>query len=96
MSTAHVRYTRNPDYVFRKIVDELVLVPVRHTFADVDCIYTMNPVGAFIWEQLDGGRAAGEVVTAIVDRYDVDPTIAADDLASFLTELEAVGAVLRM
>jgi hypothetical protein len=96
LAEAEVLYERNPDYVFRKIVDELILVPIRQDVADMDCIYTMNPVGAFIWEKLDGGASVSGLQAAILSEYDVDPAAAAADLADFLAELEGAGAVRRV
>lgn len=90
---AETRYVRNEDYIFRKIVDELVLVPIRQDVADMDCIYTMNPVAAFLWDRLDGGATLAELQTALVAAYDVDPTTAAGDVLEFINQLEVAGAV---
>jgi hypothetical protein len=87
------RYSRNPDFIFRKIVDELVLVPVRQNVADMDSIYTMNAVGAFVWEHLDAALTQAELVSAITERFDAMPDIVASDLVTFLGEMAAIGAV---
>jgi ABC-type thiamin/hydroxymethylpyrimidine transport system permease subunit len=93
---AEIRFEKNPDYVFRKIVDELVLVPICQDVADMDCIYTMNPVGALIWEKVDGQATLAEIQAAVADQYDADPQAVAADVAGFLQELEAAGAVRRV
>ena len=49
MGQEEALYERNSEFIFRRIVDELVLVPVRQDVADMDCIYTTNTMGAFIW-----------------------------------------------
>jgi Coenzyme PQQ synthesis protein D (PqqD) len=95
LEQAEVRYERNPDFIFRRIVDELVLVPIRQDVADMDCIFTLNPMGAFIWEKLDGGATLSDLQAAVENEYDVDPQVAAADLAEFLGELESAGAVRR-
>jgi hypothetical protein len=91
-----VRYERNPDYVFRQIVDEMVLVPIRHNVADMDCIYTLNSVGAFIWDKIDGSTTAGELQAAVADEFDADPAAVAADVEEFLTMLESAGAVRKV
>jgi len=91
-----IHYERNPNYIFRKVVDELVLVPIRQDVADMDCIYTMNPVGAFIWEKLGEGVTLAKLQAALVDEFDVDPQTATADLREFLQELEAVDAIRRV
>jgi hypothetical protein len=90
------RYEKNPEFVFRRIVDELVLVPIHQTVADMDCIYTMNPVGAFIWEKLDEGATLGDLQAAVVDEYAAEPEAVAADLLDFMAELESAGAVRRL
>ena len=96
MAQEDVRYEKNPDYVFRKIVDELILVPIRQNVADMDCIYTLNPVGAFIWGKLDGRATLADLQAAIVNEYDTDAQTAAADLQEFVQELEAAGAIRKV
>jgi hypothetical protein len=96
LAQEEARYERNPDYIFRKIVDELVLVPVRQDVADMDCIYTLNALGAFIWEELDGPTTLADLQAAIVEEYAVEPEVAAADLREFIQELEAADAVRRV
>jgi hypothetical protein len=46
------KYIRNPNFIFRKIVDETILVPVRQNVAELNCIYSLNEVGSFLWQKL--------------------------------------------
>jgi len=96
LTQTEVRYERNPDFVFRRIVDEAVLVPIHQDVADMDCIYTLNPVGALIWEKLDPVATLAELQTAVVDEFAAEPEVVARDLFEFLAELEAAGAVRRV
>jgi hypothetical protein len=91
----NARYEKNPDYIFRRIVDEAVLVPIHQQVADMDCIYTMNPVGAFVWEQLDGQATQADLLAAMLDEYDADPEVIAADLDTFLREMAAIGAIRK-
>jgi hypothetical protein len=93
LAQEETRYQRNPDYIFRKIVDELVLVPVHQDVADMDCIYTLNPIGAFIWERLDKPATQSELQAALLAEYAAEPEVVAADLEGFLRELTAIGAV---
>ncbi len=56
MSSLGVIYTKNPDIIFRQIADEAVLVPIKRNTADLEKIYTLNPVASFMWQMLDGKR----------------------------------------
>ena len=90
------RYQKNPEMVARQIAGELILVPIRQNVADMDCIYTLNPVGAFIWDKLDGRATLADLQAAIVNEYDTDAQTAAADLAEFVQELEAAGAIRKV
>ncbi len=90
------RYERNPDFIFRRIVNEVVLVPVRQNVADMDCIYTLNPLGAFIWERLETPATVDDLQAVVMAEYDVGPDVAAADVVGFFGELEAADAVRRV
>ena len=53
MTDNQVRYERNPNFIYRQIVDEAILVPIHRDVADMECIYTLSEVGALIWQTLD-------------------------------------------
>jgi hypothetical protein len=87
------RYEKDPSIVHRNIAGEAILVPIRRNVADMESIYTLDEVGAFIWELIDGQRTAGDIKVAILNEYDVAPEVAEADLAEFLQQLQAIGAV---
>ena len=86
-------YEKDPSIVHRNIAGEAVLVPIRRNVADMESIYTLDEVGAFIWELIDGQRAVGDIKTAILNEYDVAPDVAEADLVEFLQHLQAIGAI---
>ncbi len=88
-----VQFQRNPDYIFRKIADESVLVPIRQDVANMDSIYTLNSVGAFIWERLAQPATPADIQLAVLDEYEADQETLMADLARFLGEMTAIGAV---
>lgn len=96
MTSADARFERNPDFVFRRIVDEVVLVPIRQQVADMDCIYTLNGVGAFVWEHLDGRTSLADIQAAVLSEYDASSDEVAADLDEFVQHLEGVGAIRRV
>lgn len=91
-----VRYQRNPDFIFRRIVDEAVLVPIHHDVADMDCIYTLNEVGALIWQRLAEPATEAELRQAILDEFEAEPETVAADLGRFIEGMMAVDAVRRV
>ncbi len=89
-------YQRNPDFIYRKIVEESVLVPLHKDVADMDCIYTLNSVGAFIWEQLEEPSTVDALQAALLEEYDADPEVLRADLAQFVEEMTSIGALIEV
>ena len=92
----NVRYLRNPNYIYRKIVDESVLVPVYNNVADMNCIYTLNGMGAFLWEHLAAPATRQELEALVLAEYNADPEVLVVDLEKFLLELCTIGAVQKV
>ena len=86
-------YAKDPNMVARKIAGEIVLVPIRQDACDLGYIFTMNTVGARIWELLDGETTVAQVKDTIVTEYEVTLEQAEADILEFLAELEQIGAV---
>jgi len=93
LAQEEIRYERNPDFIYRKIVDESVLVPVHKDVADMDSIFTLNEVGAFIWEQLEEAATRSALERAVLLAYDADPQVLQADLDHFLDEMVTIQAL---
>lgn len=96
MTGSEIRFVRNPDFIFRKILEETLLVPIFQDVADMDCIYTLNEMGAFLWENMEEPVLQPELETAILEVFEVDAETARKDLEHFLLEMETIGAVKRV
>jgi hypothetical protein len=77
--------------VTRRIANETIIVPMRANVADLDSVYTLNEVGSFIWELLDGGRSAQSIAEMVAAEFDVAIEQAVRDVDELLTALEAKG-----
>ncbi|HSO60295.1 MAG TPA: PqqD family protein [Desulfobacterales bacterium] len=86
-------YRRNDNFVYRRIEGEMVLVPIRDNVGDLDCIYSLNPVGAMVWEHLDGSHDLDAIKNRIMAEYDVADDKAETDLVSFINEMKTIAAV---
>ena len=80
-----------PDIVARDIAGEHLLVPVRSGIAGIDCLYTADEVGSFLYARLDGRRDAATLARLVSEAYVVDEEQALADVLSFLGELCAAG-----
>lgn len=95
MTNQDEQLTRNPDFIFRRIIDETILVPVRRNLAEMDCIYTLNELGALLWEHLGAPVSKSEMRQLILAEFDTTEEAAAADLDLFLDELQKIGALLK-
>jgi hypothetical protein len=77
--------------VTRRIANETVIVPMTANVADLDSVYTLNEVGSFIWELLDGQRTGQSIAEMVAAEFDVALDQAVRDVDELLTALEAKG-----
>lgn len=79
--------------VYREIAGEAVLVPIRRNIADMAKLYTLDPVGADIWNLIDGQRTLGDIRDALLEEYDVAPDVLTSDLGDFVEKMLSIGAL---
>ena len=96
MSYSQAIYRQDDSIVSRRIEDEVILVPIRQNVADLGSIYTLNEVGAYIWEQIDGHRTAAEILPLVVGEFEITEEEAQKDLTEFMQQLSAIGAIIRV
>lgn len=80
-------FAKNKDIVTRKITGELFIVPVRGKLADMQKIFTLNPVAEYIWLSLDGKTSIEDIRKGIISTYKVEEEQADSDIMDFITEL---------
>jgi hypothetical protein len=79
--------------VFREIAGSFVLVPIHHDVTDMEAIYELDGVAAYIWSQIDGERDGRQILEQILDKYDVPLDTAQQDLVEYLEHLISVEAI---
>ena len=87
-------YRKNPDVVSRNIAGETVLVPISEKTQTAGRLFTLNEVGAFIWESLDGEESVEGILNRILDRYDVGEKSASADLVELIESMERCGMIV--
>jgi hypothetical protein len=80
-------YRKNPDVVTRKIAGELFLVPIRGKVADMQRIFSLNPVGELIWESMDAQENLNDIRDKVVAHFDVSRETAMTDVEEFIAAL---------
>ena len=95
MEDLEKKYKRNENFVYRKIQDETILVPIKDNVGDMGSIYNLNEVGAFIWEHLDGEKTLLDIKNMVLDEFQVSPEQAQEDLREFASQLKEINAILE-
>lgn len=75
-------YTKNSQCPVRNIGDGLVIMAPSGTTT-----HSLEDLGAFIWNQIDGQRDLQSILTAILDEYEVPEDTARADLAAFISQM---------
>lgn len=82
--------SRADGVIARRIAGETILVPSRRRAREM-ALFTLNEVGTFVWEQLDGSRDANAIAERVAERFDVGVEQARDDLCAFFDALAEAG-----
>ena len=82
---ASCRYMQSDRVVARVIAGETLIVPVRGGVGDLASIYSLNELGSFLWRQLHPAKTCEELVSLVLDEYEVTPETAERDVQCFST-----------
>lgn len=80
-------FKKKGNIVSRKIAGEYFLVPVRGRLADMQKIFTLNPVAEYIWNELDKNSKLEDICNGIASVFDVKKEQAESDVLEFIAEL---------
>ncbi|MFZ5905898.1 MAG: PqqD family protein [Nitrospirota bacterium] len=80
-------FRKKEEIVHRSIAGETILVPVKGKLADMQRIFTLNPVADFIWNQLNGGKTVSEIRDEVIEHFEVARENAEQDIREFIEEL---------
>ncbi len=92
---AEVKYSRNPDVVFRVVAGERLLMPVRGEVARTRRLFTLNPLGAMVWELLENESSLNDLCGELAKRHpNTAPERIHADTERFITELAAARMIV--
>lgn len=86
-------FRKRREIVSREIASETILVPIKGQLADMQQIFSLNPVGACIWGRLDEDSDLDALVAGVVGRFDVTREEAERDVREFVEELLKAGLI---
>ncbi len=82
-------------FVEKSIGDEMVLVPLSNNVADMNKVYTLNEVGAFLYNNIDGHKNIKELTSELIEKYDVTDEVALKDINSFINDMVNKGVLFE-
>ena len=72
----------NPDCPVREIGDGLIIMAPQG-----ETTHSLENIGAFIWNEIDGTKDLAAILVAILASYDVDKATAEADLLQFTEQM---------
>jgi hypothetical protein len=94
MTDAEQIYKRNENFVFRQIENETILVPIKDNVGDMSCIYNLNEVGAFIWQNIKCKNSVADIKHMILAEFEITESQAEADLDEFVKDLKEIEAIV--
>ncbi len=79
------QYIKVSGLVEKKIGDELVIVPMSTTVAQMNKVFSLNELGSFIFENLTEAKNIEDIVNIVIDEFEVTEAVARPDIESFLS-----------
>ncbi|HBG86137.1 MAG TPA: PqqD family protein [Marinilabiliaceae bacterium] len=77
---------RDRNVVIRKVGDEMVIVPLVNSVADMTRVLTLNETGTAIIEALNGQNTINQVEEQLLQQFDVERNVLSNDLQVFIDQ----------
>lgn len=75
-------------FVLRKIANEYMLMPIDQKIGEYRGAVLLNRLSAFVWEQLQEKKSREELLSAVLEQFEVEKAEAASDLDALLEQLK--------
>ena len=80
-------------YMLREVAGNSVVVAVGKAVLDFNGLITLNSTGAFLWKLLEEETGPDELLTAMLDAYEIDEVTAQKDIAEFIDKLKGADLI---
>ncbi len=80
-------------YILKKIAGKNIVVPIKEEAVNFNGIITLNETSTFLFEKLKNEITIDELVSLMVNRYDVEEKIARKDIIDFIDVLTKKGLI---
>lgn len=83
------------DHILRKVHGDVVLLPFSNKETDFKGMIVLNHSAEILCRMLEQDVGENQLVTGLVEEYDVDAEKARKDVEAFLAELDSCHMLLR-
>ena len=83
------------EFVLREIAGEYIIIPTGKTVLEFNGLITVNEVGVSLWNMLQNEVTFDELVRGILDEYEVEESVAREDIQEFLDVLIDRGVITK-
>jgi len=84
------RFVADPEVVASEVDGGAALLDLRSSQ-----YYGLNPVGAFVWAQIQEPKTLAALAAAVAEAFDVEASACLGDIATLLEQFETAGVVRR-
>ncbi|MCW3785913.1 PqqD family protein [Plebeiibacterium sediminum] len=88
-------YCKSERFVEKSIGNEKVLVPLTDNVADMNHVLTLNEVGTFLYDQVNGEKSVSDILSLLLEEYDVSNEIAKKDIEQFINNTVSKGILFE-
>lgn len=82
------------EFVLREIAGDYIIIPTGSTVLEFNGLITVNEVGVTLWKMLQEEVTMEQLVSGILEEYDVEEAVVREDIQEFLNTLEK-GGILK-
>lgn len=82
------------EFILRDIAGECVLVPTGATTQEFNGLITLSDTAKFIWENIEQVDSLQEMISKILEEYEIDEETATKDTVQFIGQLVQAGFVV--
>ena len=83
------------EFVLLEIAGEYISIPTGKTVLEFNGLITVNEVGVSLWKMLQQDVTQEDLVKGILDEYDVEESVAREDIQEFLDILVKGGILTK-
>lgn len=82
--------SQRPDVAWKEVDGQVILMDLGIEKR----VHRLNTVGSFIWKNIDGVNTLEAILDSVCDEFEVDKSVAEEDIVGLVEKLEDLGVAL--